>query len=153
MVHKVQPQVVAGPSDATPWRVKRTLRGLTGHCLLRSLARSPTGPVALVFCSRSGGMRATCPVDQPDNPVTQPDSPALMAQPDSPARQHLTTPTRPSFFIDLQGVLTVAKGKRTFQPNNRRRARVHGFRLRMRTRAGRAIVSARRRKGRAELTA
>jgi len=47
----------------------------------------------------------------------------------------------------------VAKGKRTFQPNNRRRARVHGFRLRMRTRAGRAIVSGRRRKGRRELTA
>ena len=54
---------------------------------------------------------------------------------------------------DLRGVSTVAKGKRTFQPNNRRRARVHGFRLRMRTRAGRAIVSARRRKGRASLTA
>jgi large subunit ribosomal protein L34 len=47
----------------------------------------------------------------------------------------------------------VAKGKRTFQPNNRRRARVHGFRLRMRTRAGRAIVSNRRRKGRRSLTA
>ncbi|MFD4369316.1 50S ribosomal protein L34 [Rhodococcus sp. NPDC058521] len=47
----------------------------------------------------------------------------------------------------------MAKGKRTFQPNNRRRARVHGFRLRMRTRAGRAIVGARRRKGRASLTA
>jgi large subunit ribosomal protein L34 len=43
--------------------------------------------------------------------------------------------------------------KRTFQPNNRRRARVHGFRLRMRTRAGRAIVSDRRRKGRRSLTA
>ena len=30
--------------------------------------------------------------------------------------------------------------KRTFQPNNRRRARKHGFRARMRARAGRAIA-------------
>lgn len=52
-----------------------------------------------------------------------------------------------------QGEIAVAKGKRTFQPNNRRRARVHGFRLRMRTRAGRAIVTGRRRKGRRSLTA
>ncbi|GLW12498.1 hypothetical protein Misp01_76260 [Microtetraspora sp. NBRC 13810] len=43
--------------------------------------------------------------------------------------------------------------KRTFQPNNRRRAKTHGFRLRMRTRAGRAILAARRRKGRASLSA
>ena len=43
--------------------------------------------------------------------------------------------------------------KRTFQPNNRRRAKTHGFRLRMRTRAGRAIISARRGKGRARLCA
>ena len=43
--------------------------------------------------------------------------------------------------------------KRTFQPNNRRRAKTHGFRLRMRTRAGRAILSARRRKGRDRLSA
>jgi len=43
--------------------------------------------------------------------------------------------------------------KRTFQPNNRRRAKTHGFRARMRTRAGRAILSARRRKGRVELSA
>ena len=42
---------------------------------------------------------------------------------------------------------------RTFQPNNRRRAKTHGFRLRMRTRAGRAILAARRGKGRAELSA
>jgi len=43
--------------------------------------------------------------------------------------------------------------KRTFQPNNRRRAKTHGFRLRMRTRAGRALISARRRMGRRELSA
>jgi ribosomal protein L34 len=43
--------------------------------------------------------------------------------------------------------------KRTFQPNNRRRAKTHGFRLRMRTRAGRAILAARRLKGRARLSA
>jgi large subunit ribosomal protein L34 len=43
--------------------------------------------------------------------------------------------------------------KRTYQPNNRRRAKTHGFRLRMRTRAGRSILSARRRKGRGELSA
>ena len=43
--------------------------------------------------------------------------------------------------------------KRTFQPNLRRRAKKHGFRARMRTRAGRAILNARRAKGRAELSA
>jgi len=46
-----------------------------------------------------------------------------------------------------------AVSKRTFQPNNRRRHKTHGFRLRMRTRAGRAILSARRRKGRNRLAA
>jgi ribosomal protein L34 len=43
--------------------------------------------------------------------------------------------------------------KRTFQPNNRRRAKTHGFRLRMRTRAGRAILASRRSKGRGRLSA
>jgi large subunit ribosomal protein L34 len=78
------------------------------------------------------------------------------------SRPGRTIVVRPKIFVhqlghhpgaDSRGVFTVAKGKRTFQPNNRRRARVHGFRLRMRTRAGRAIVAARRRKGRDSLTA
>ncbi|REF29563.1 50S ribosomal protein L34 [Calidifontibacter indicus] len=43
--------------------------------------------------------------------------------------------------------------KRTFQPNTRRRSKTHGFRLRMRTRAGRSILANRRRKGREKLSA
>ena len=43
--------------------------------------------------------------------------------------------------------------KRTYQPNTRRRARKHGFRARMRTRAGRAILKSRRLKGRQRLSA
>jgi len=85
------------------------------------------------------------PINSPDcsvYPVESADSTHLVPQHHP---QHRST--------DGCAVTENLVSKRTFQPNNRRRAKTHGFRLRMRTRAGRAILAARRVKGRSELSA
>lgn len=43
--------------------------------------------------------------------------------------------------------------KRTYQPKKRQRSKVHGFRERMKSTAGRKVLKRRRDKGRAKLSA
>ena len=107
-------------------------------------------------CGRSGG----APAEVAARRRRSSDGPRGLTLPPPTARTvdrsavgssaaHPLRPPRPQTCRPNRNEILVSK--RTYQPNNRRRHKVHGFRLRMRTRAGRAILWPARRKGRKSL--
>ena len=57
-------------------------------------------------------------------------------------------PIRYNFLLCSKRLSPEVFMKRTFQPSTTHRKKTHGFRARMKTAAGRAVINARRSKGR-----